>query len=479
MDGIHACLLDSFAPPLSPVAHLADNDYLHEAARERIVGFFPGLGSRAAYQNLDRSLLDSGVDDVVGVYRAGAQALGYPGEPERLLLTPANIPAGKLAKEGFIGAAFTVHNLALEARLRAAAKERKAAVEVAAYAGESFGVLMSAVASGALPAIGGIRIARIFTPLMLAAAEGHDHGDPLARALIPYLPASLRGKPLVREPFHVVALQGNPEDLAEVLDRIGKVFPPADVELHKTYSRWQANIYVRGGIRSGFGLFMREFPAVRTAELKAPTTFLAHSERMRGAREALSRFIEQNGIVFADPHTPVVSNHGTALLTTAADIREAILAMTNEVMASRSTVQTLDELRPDLIVELGLGGKSVRLLADNGVDAPVLAYTGTAQETDLFLEAVTLARDVREVLRKLRASGDHLEARHYRMLRELFRVGSHPLFPAGASRTPCAGSSPARCSVPVPMAHQGSTGFLRPSSTRIATGMPSIPRRGS
>jgi len=149
---------------------------------------------------------------------------------------------------------------------------------------------------------------------------------------------------------------------------------------------------------------------------------------MRGVREALNCFIEENGIAFTDPHTPVISNHGTAPLMTAADVRDGILAMTNEVMASCATAQTLGGLSPDLILEFGLGGKSVQLLSENSIEAPVMAYTGTAEETDLFLKVVRLAGDLREMIRELRASGDRLEATHFRMLRELFRTTSRTAF---------------------------------------------------
>jgi len=52
------------------------------------VGMFPGLGSRAAYRNLDRSLLDSGIPAVTEVYRAGAQAMGFGDRHDRLIMVP-------------------------------------------------------------------------------------------------------------------------------------------------------------------------------------------------------------------------------------------------------------------------------------------------------------------------------------------------------------------------------------------------------
>ncbi|MCX4545542.1 ACP S-malonyltransferase [Streptomyces sp. NBC_01565] len=394
----------------------------------RTVGFFPGLGSRDAYRNLGRSLLDSGVPEVVGIYHDAARALGSPGRPEKLLMVAENMPDGKLEQQGFIGAALLVHNLALAAFLRAAAAEAGAPLDFVAYTGESFGIITSAVASGSLSVGDGVKIARAFTPLMLVAAEGDDRGEPFARALAACLPESVRGKRLVREPSHVMALHGETEALADVLGDIGRLYPKADVEVHKLYSPHQTNIYVRAGVKAGFDEFMRRFPAVRTAELKNPTTFLAHSERMRGARRALDRFIEENDIIFKKPHTPVVSNNDAGLLTTAAEVRNGVLAMTDEIMASQKTVEIMDGLHPDVILELGLGNKSLRLLADNKADAPAMAYTGALDETDLLVRSVKLMDAVMGELEKLYTSGNRLENRHYAMLREIFRQASRNPF---------------------------------------------------
>ncbi len=393
--------------------------------RDRVVGFFPGLGSRDAYRNLGSHLLDSGHPEVRAVYREAAQALRCPGRPEKLLLVPENLPEGKLAQQAFLGAAFLVHSLALEAQLRGTAAEAGVPLGFVAYTGESFGIIASAVASGALSVGDGVKIARAFTPLMLVAAEGEVPDEPIAREVAAYLPEWLRGRQLVPEPFHVIALKGDPAELATVLGEIGQVFPKADVEVHKRYSDRQTNVYVRSGAKADFDAFLTRFSAVRAEELKKPTKFLAHSARMSGAREALGHFLDANGIVFREPRTPVVSNHGGGLLTTAEDVRTGILAMTDEVMASRETVATLADLDPGLVVELGLGGKSEQLLKDNGIAAPVTAYTGTAGP---LLPVVKLVDGLLTELAELRVSGDRLDHRHLDTLRDLFRLASDDSF---------------------------------------------------
>jgi malonyl CoA-acyl carrier protein transacylase len=355
----------------------------------RIVGFFPGLGSRAFYQDLGRELLDSGSPEVAEIYRVGARTLGFPGQPERLLMTPDNLPAGHLAAQGFVGAAFLVHSLALDAHLRWVAAGSGVAVRFIAYTGESLGIITAAAAAGAISVADGVRLAHMFTPLMLTVAEC-PADDQCAERVAAYLPEALRGRRLVTEPHHVIGLRGEPADLGEILAEAASAFLKSDVEVHKFYSRRQANVYVREGAKRGFDAFTANFPNIEVEELKASTTFLAHSERMRGARRGFERFMADKGIAFRMPHTPVVSNNDTGLLTTSTEIRAGILAITDEVMASRATVETVESLRPDAVLELGLGGKSVQLLLDNDVRTPVTSYTGSAEVADVLPRALRL-----------------------------------------------------------------------------------------
>ncbi|MFI7600012.1 hypothetical protein [Actinoplanes sp. NPDC049681] len=403
---------------------LAVPEYLPRAGSGQIAGFFPGLGSRAAYQNLGRALLESGDATVAAIYDEAATALGFPGQPHRLLPEPGTYPAGRMARQGFIGVALLVHSLALEARLRSLAAGRGVRLGFTAYAGESFGVITAAVASGALSVGDGVKIAYAFTPLMLQAAEGITGGGPFEEEIASYLPEPVRGHALVPEPHHVVGLRGDPEHLGALLDDLEALGLGADVEVHKTYSRQQTNVYVRAGVKAAFDLFLRKFPRVRSEELKAPTTFLAHSVRMRPARDALAAFLDDNGIVFARPRVPIVSNNDSGLLTTAAEVRNGVLAVTDEVMASRATVETLAGLRPDIVLELGPGGKSLQLLADNDVELPLLAWTGAAEQADLLLGSVRLMDDIMAELEKVYHAGDGLADRQYDLLRELFRLAT-------------------------------------------------------
>ncbi|WP_328322391.1 ACP S-malonyltransferase [Streptomyces sp. NBC_00388] len=398
-------------------------DILSTKDRVRVAGFFPGLGSRAFYQGLGRSLLDSGIPEITEIYQEAARALGFPTRPDLLLAASENLPAGKLERQGFIGAALLVHSLSLDADLRDRAGRNGTPLSFIAYTGESFGILTAAVASGSLSVFDGVKIAQVFTPLMLLAAGGRSTDEAFARNIACYLPESVQQAPLVPEPSHVIAVKAqSPDALAAILAAVHDAYPVTDVELHKTYSPTQANVYVRTGIKAEFDRFIAGFPDVATQELKDPTVFIAHSARMRPARQALEKYLDIQQIRFAEPRIPVVSNHDMSLHTTAADIRRGILAMTDQVMASRDTCEILDSFDADIVLELGLGNKSAQLLKDNNIEAPVMAYTGGTEDTDRFLHALGVADGLMTELEKLYAAGDQLENRHYDTLRELFRL---------------------------------------------------------
>ncbi|MFD4876535.1 ACP S-malonyltransferase [Streptomyces sp. NPDC058420] len=394
-----------------------------------MAGFFPGLGSRAFYRDLGRLLIDSGVPEITGIYRDAARALGFPARPDLLLLDPESLPDGRMERQGFIGAALLVHSLALDAYLRDRIAKNGTPIAFIAYTGESFGILTAAVASGSLSVLDGVKIAQAFTPLMLQAAGAQSTDEAFARSIASYLDDSLVGTPLVPEPFHVVAVKARtPEDLAAVMDGTREVFPLADVELHKSYAPTQANLYVRTGAKSEFDRFLAGFPDVTAWELKEPTVFLAHSARMRPAREALERFLVTQGIRFDEPRVPVLSNHDMSLLVTGSAVRQGVLAMTDRVMASRDTCETLGGLDADIVLELGLGAKSVQLLKDNDVDAPVMAYTGSHEDTARVLRAVNVVDALMTRLETLYSTGEELTGDDHHLLRELFRLAAESDF---------------------------------------------------
>lgn len=392
-----------------------ENEAMHS---NNIIGFFPGLGSRQAYKNIDDNLLRNGSRLVKKIYSDAAAALGFPDAPEKLILNDENFPQLRMEQQGFIGAAILVHSLALEANLRSRASERNIAMQVQAYTGESFGIITAAVASGSLSYADGAKIAQFFTPLILLASE-KEHYDAFSQSVLSYFPAELKSRVLIDEPYYVSAISGKYSELNETLDAIGNHFDCTDVCIHKYYSQTQVNIYIRASIKPILELFLKNYPQIKLVQLKPPTRFLTHSRHLSVLCSVFEQFLAQNHIVFHTPHTAVISNNGTGTLTTAAEIKHGVLAIIDEVMSSQCTCQIADKMKADYVIEFGPGEKSIKLMADNDMRTPFFAYSGTQRETAEILDACVVSGAI--------ANQNNNELL-FNALREIFRLAQSKVF---------------------------------------------------
>jgi len=386
----------------------------------RPVGFFPGLGSRAAYRELERDLLECDIPDVRQVFSEAGTALGYA--PGRLVLRDINIPTDRIERQGFLGAALLVHGVALHRYLVHTAQRHGTEIRFAAFTGESFGIITAAVACGALSVAHGAVIAHALAPFILVGAEGVTSPSPLQARVGQMLASVGVTQPLVPQPAHVVALMGHPDVVNRVLVAIGDVYDVSDVELHKTYAANQANVYVRSSARESFGFFMRNFPDIAVKELKEPTRFMAHAARMAPVREAFARMMDSEGIRFRNAHTPLICNHANRIVDQAADVRDAVLSIIDCVMESRWTADNCGHVGGNVVLELGQGEKSVQLLADNGVPLPAIAYAGSQDDTDALVAAAALLREVNGITVRDVGESAALQAGDLTVLRQMFSV---------------------------------------------------------
>lgn len=404
-----------------------------EAEGLSAVAFFPGLGSRSAYRDIDQDTVEGITPAATEVYEEAAQALGQVPTPRSLATDAKSLPEDPVERQGYIGAAFLTHNLAIYRNLQEQ-NRNSGALQFSAYTGESFGMLAAAVAGGSLSVRDGALLAYAFTPILLGASNQRAQGESsvdFAR----YVPTYTTDTLPVSEPAHVVALRGQADDLTRVMQTLDQVLGTS-VELHKRYSPQQHNVYVTASAIPAFVRVLRSYPEITAEELKKATTFLAHSRRMSGGRDALDRFINGHSIVFSDPHTPLISNSGAGFLLTGDQVRNAVLAMTDEVMDSQHTTELIDELQPDLVAEIGRGGKSLQLLRDNAVRAGALSISNGVQAQDLIRMA-TLARQLHQTVRKVddRISG-LLDAADVAVLRDLTHFASkEPAFDAYLRKT--------------------------------------------
>lgn len=361
------------------------------------VAFFAGLGSRSAYRDVGLTTIQAESSAAAEVYEEAAEALGQVPDPRSLATDSTSLPEDPIERQGYIGAAFLTHNLAIYRDLQRQAGHT-GALHFSAYTGESFGMLAAAVAGGSLTVPDGVLLAYAFPPILLAASNQRSRRESAVDidAYVPRYPADSLP---VAEPAHVIALRGEAEELAGLMRTLDQILGTA-VELHKRYSPRQLNVYVTKAPIPAFVRVLRSYPEATAEELKEPTTFLAHSRKMTGAREAFDRFIDAHGIVFSAPHTPLISNSGGGFLLTGDQVRNAVPAMTNEIMDSQHTTELIDELQPDIVTEIGRGMKSLQLLRDNAVRTGTMSISNGREGHDLVRMA-TLARQLHETIRKV------------------------------------------------------------------------------
>ena len=401
-----------------------------------VVAFFPGLGSRSAYRDIGQNTIGGISPAVAEVYAEAAQALGQVPTPRSLATDAKSLPEDPVERQGYIGAAVLTHNLAIHHELQEQNRNSSGALQFSAYTGESFGMLTAAVASGSLSVRDGALLAYAFTPIVLGASNQRI-GSESSVNLTQYMRVSSHTTDAlpVSEPAHVVALRGQTNDLARVMQALDQILGAA-VELHKRYSPQQYNVYVTASAIPAFVRVLRSYPEITAEELKKATTFLAHSRRMTEARDALDRFINDRSIVFSDPHTPLISNSGAGFLLSGDQIRNAVLALMDEIMDSQHTTELIDELQADLVVEIGRGGKSLQLLRDNAVRAGALSIGNSVQAQDL-IHMATLARQLHRTVRKVDDRVNSLlDAADVAVLRDLTVVASRePAFDAYLRKT--------------------------------------------
>lgn len=389
-----------------------------ENGKIRLIGFFPGLGSRAAYNKANADFLASEFADVSSIYDQAAQALGFAGHPEKLLFTECNIPARHLEKCGFLGAAFLTYNIALEAHFRALLVQQEIPVDFLAYTGESLGIVAALVASGSLSCHDATKIAYIFEPLVLLRSGTWSESSDFTEQLKSYFPphATITQDNPPNEPSYVIALKAQPDELAEATAEISRFYSSNDIEVNKIYSNKQKNFYVRASLKQEFWMFMKNFPAVDVSVLKEPTEFLAHSTRMRDIRHAIAHFIRTQGIVFRDPHTPVIPNHRAEMITSASAARHAVLALADQIMESRETAKKIEALQPKLVVEFGLGKKCVELLNENCANIPAAEHIGQSGQSCPLIRALQAIHQVNKDIQTLKGESLSIKEEHFQTI---------------------------------------------------------------
>ena len=70
-----------------------------------VVAFFPGLGSRSAYRDIDQKTIEGMSPAAAEVYAEAAQALGQVPTPRSLATDAKSLPEDPVERQGYVGAA--------------------------------------------------------------------------------------------------------------------------------------------------------------------------------------------------------------------------------------------------------------------------------------------------------------------------------------------------------------------------------------
>lgn len=321
----------------------------------RMVGFFPGLGSRRAYIDLGSTLYDTGMPEVQDIYIKSARVLDLmkDGKPDhtRLFFNNAKLPDNPIKKYTIINRAFFTNSLAMEAYFRTLLSKESLPVEFAAFTGESIGILVAAVTVKSLSLSVGVKLADFLMTRTLLDAEQS-----------------------IKSAHYIFTIESDQIDhiVMALENRFGNRF-----EVYKTYSHRLRSVYVDDHVLNGFNSYMENsFPETKIAPYKIPKKYITHTRKLTATREQTEKFIWENNIRFDDPVVPILSNNNSGVLTTGEEVKEAVLAIATEPMHSQATAQLVDRIMADFVIEIGPGRKAKELLQHNNVKTPYLECTG-------------------------------------------------------------------------------------------------------
>lgn len=357
-----------------------------------LIGFFPGLGSRASYKKIYNPLAENNLK-YRDLYTRASNILSSKKIKFDFDISHQNIPREKMMKESYIGALFYLYNYILFEHFKERTEVKYPNLNFKAVTGESIGIINASVAAGSLNFESGLKIAHFLTPFILLASDKQD--DVFSEFIYNYMPKEIRNKLLISEPYFVVAVKGDSIDLQKIKNAFNKEFLPCEVEVHKNYSKQQINVYVKTSIKSCFDLFMKNYPEVEVENLKEPTIFITHSKQLTVLRDGLALFIKEQNIIIEDPQIPIIANHKETVLETKENVYQAILAIVDEIMDSSATAEILNNMGADCIIEFGLGGKSIKLLRANYVRIPFFSFEGETGQADSILNILYLLHKIK------------------------------------------------------------------------------------
>lgn len=330
-----------------------------------IVAFFPNLANRGAFRSIDRMVFEKGSEGVRQLYSEGAESLGYlkDGRPDPTAIFNVNITKeGMDENSKFLQTLLIVHSLALNNYFLEQARKDNIPVQIQAYTAESFGVVTSAVASGALSLKDALKII-----------------DDVLQGLIESKNDSLG------EEHYAVRLVG---------ENLGPIIKNYEFARHDTVGSSDLyDIYVKASDLDSFLSDMqanhREVSVTNRGKIRVSYLYsVAHTSGLHHARVFAERSIEANNIHFKDPQIPIISNNNTGILTTAEQVKKAVLDIFDRPMISDKTIDMTLGMHPNMIVEMGLGVRTGEWIETKKVPTPFFQFSGETDNEHAVFHAI-------------------------------------------------------------------------------------------
>ncbi|MFT6986064.1 MAG: hypothetical protein ACJAT7_001885 [Psychromonas sp.] len=331
-----------------------------EKSKISLHAYFPGMNSRRSYVNISRDLYEKGNQQVRAIFDKSSEILaeygGLGGADVSRFFFEDTLPDDDVCEKwNCIGSSMTVYNLALFEHLKTSTSD----FFINSVGGESYGVITAAIASNALSLGDGLKIANSALGIIYKHAHLNEFGK-----------------------WHIVSLVGR--SISQDLQEIKRIFPEGiDVFRWQTLSheKEEVHVYINHRILNEIKEFIEESfgNTISFIEFKRPTIEIIHSPKLAPARIAISNFMIDENILFSRPDIPILANNGTGIASSADDVRNLILDMTNIPMYSAQSFQSFEEMVPadtDAIVELGYGKKTQSFIYEHGIRQPFFEYFG-------------------------------------------------------------------------------------------------------
>lgn len=304
----------------------------------KVVAMFNGMGNYRAVQSIGRKLYNSGIPKVRKIYDDAIRNVGLEQDSGQFFGASLNDDYN-LAKILHV-----VHGVAYFTYLEHLSNRRKIPLKFSALASESLGSAVAAIVSGSISLSDYIKFSGVFWR--------HQKTK-----------SATNGKRIS------LTIQGN--NFSQVEGEFQENF--SSFETFKYASPNISVVFISKNEVSTFRKYLsRNYKDIFKVTNQKTYPYLIHTKMLRDARENAEA--ETADIVFIDPQIPIISNSGRGVLSTSDQVRDELLSLFDRPMDSKTTIETIEALNPELVIEIGPGKKLPALLNINSSNQNIESF---------------------------------------------------------------------------------------------------------